>query len=193
MLLSEQTPQRTETFLSYNRNDSALVSEVVRELTQRGVNVWMDESNLAPGARWRSAIAEAFERAASIAVCIGGHGLGGWQKLELEQAIAKHPEHARRIVPILLPDAPRSLMLPPLLSRYMACDLRMPDRMVQLDNVSAVLLADSEWAATATQRQRRSITPSAPDWLHAFFHSSGQTLDPLALDSPLRPSRSSPQ
>jgi|GEM_PF-5003048 len=182
MLHSEDTSQahaqrNTETFLSYNRNDSALVNEVARELKQRGVNVWLDESNLAPGERWQHAITKAFDRADSIAVCIGGHGLGGWQKIELELALAKHPERGTRIVPILLSDAPRTLMLPPQLSRFMACDLRRSDRSTQLDNVSAVLLASSEWPETQTQRRRRSIAPSAPAWLQAFCQSAGQTLD----------------
>lgn len=184
MLLSEQTSQslgeqKTETFLSYNRNDSAAVSEVARELKQRGVNVWMDESNLAPGERWQNEITSAFERADCVAVCIGGHGLGGWQKLELEMVLAKHPERGTRIVPIVLPDAPRTLELPAQLSRFTACDLRTPNRTAQLDNVSAVMLADSEWPVTAT-RQRISSARRAPGWLQAFFQSDGKTLDPAA-------------
>lgn len=185
MLRSEPTSQaeahrKTETFLSYNRNDSVVVAEVALELRERGVNVWMDESNLVPGERWQHEIARAFERADSIAVCIGGHGIGGWQKLELEQMIARQPEHGTRIVPIVLPDAPRSLLLPPHLSRFMACDLRKLDRATQLDNLSAVLLADSEWPVTAT-RQRLGTVQRAPSWLQAFYESDGKTLDPTSL------------
>jgi hypothetical protein len=165
------TESKTETFVSYNRNDSGSVSEVARELRQRGVDVWMDESNLVPGERWQNEIASALERAVSIAVCIGRHGLGGWQKLELELALAKHPEHGKRIVPILLPDALRTLTLPP----YMACDLRGLDRAAQLDNLAAVLLADIEWPARVAQPKRRAAG-KAPSWLHAFFESAGKSL-----------------
>jgi hypothetical protein len=165
------TDSKTETFVSYNRNDSGSVSQVAHELRQRGVDVWMDESNLVPGERWQNEVARALDRAVSIAVCIGRHGLGGWQKLELELALAKHPEQGKRIVPVLLPDAPRSLQLPP----YMACDLRGRDRAAQLDNLAAVLLADIEWPAKVAQPQRRA-TGKVPSWLHAFFQSEGKSL-----------------
>jgi hypothetical protein len=162
---------KTLTFLSYNRNDSGSVREIEAELRQRGVDVWLDESNLAPGARWQNQIARALERAVNIGVCIGRHGLGGWQKLELQLALAEHPEQGKRIVPILLPDAPRSLQLPP----YMACDLRGLDRATQLDNLAAVLLADIEWPARA-EPPRCSTARKVPSWLHAFFQSAGKSL-----------------
>src|SRR6201990_1702054 len=55
-------------FISYNRNDSTRANQFARELEKRGVRVWMDKLNLAPGELWQTEIADALAYARGIAV-----------------------------------------------------------------------------------------------------------------------------
>ena len=43
------TSPSTYFFISYSREDKKLQERVVRELRERGVNVWVDIENLIPG------------------------------------------------------------------------------------------------------------------------------------------------
>lgn len=46
-------------FLSYVRENAALVDRLVKDLQERGVGVWLDRERLIPGQRWQDAIREA--------------------------------------------------------------------------------------------------------------------------------------
>lgn len=51
-------------FLSYVREDSAVIDEVAEFLRSHGVLVWLDRDDIEPGRYWKTAIAEAIESGA---------------------------------------------------------------------------------------------------------------------------------
>ena len=167
--ISRTDSQQHDVFISFHRNDSTRASQLARELKERDIRVWLDTLNLAPGDLWQTEIAEALARANAIAVLIGPSGLGGWQELELQMAVAKQPERKLRILPIPLPGAPRSLTLPDLLAPFMHCDLRATHRAQQIDRLADVLLSDRE------RRDTTSVEP-VPSWLSTLFRVAGKSL-----------------
>ena len=46
-------------FISYSRKDSDFVDGLIRDLEQRGIDVWVDREDIEGGAAWRAAITEA--------------------------------------------------------------------------------------------------------------------------------------
>jgi hypothetical protein len=56
-------------FVSYLRDDSALVDRLCAELRLAGIDVWLDRDRLQPGQRWRSAIRTAIQSGACFIAC----------------------------------------------------------------------------------------------------------------------------
>ena len=56
-------------FLSYVREDSAVVDRLASDLTGLGFEVWLDRDRLAPGQRWRDAIREAIRAGDLFVAC----------------------------------------------------------------------------------------------------------------------------
>jgi hypothetical protein len=56
-------------FLSYVREDEALVDLLARDLQSRGVNVWLDRAQISPGARWKDAIRHAIRHGGVYLPC----------------------------------------------------------------------------------------------------------------------------
>lgn len=82
-------------FLSYNSVERAQVEELRRELSSRGMSVWMDHHEIRLAANWVNTIGCALEKAKLIGACIGRAGKGPWQEKEITPYIAK-------VVPIVL-------------------------------------------------------------------------------------------
>jgi hypothetical protein len=56
-------------FLSYVREDEALVKLLARDLQSRGVSVWVDRAEISPGAHWKDAIRQAIRLGAFYLPC----------------------------------------------------------------------------------------------------------------------------
>src|SRR3954452_5418457 len=76
-----------DVFLSYSRADQALVERVAQGLHARGLRVFLDRWYLAPGRSWPEAREKVLARCRAVAVLLGHHGLGEWQKLEQYKAL----------------------------------------------------------------------------------------------------------
>ena len=95
-----------DVFISYNRQDSAAVESVARALRARGLSVYLDRWYLAPGQPWRPALEGALRSCRSVAVFIGPHEMGEWQKREFYVADDRHHSDPRvPVIPVLLPGA----------------------------------------------------------------------------------------
>ena len=93
-------------FLSYHSPDRHAVETVKRFLQARGVQTFMDRENLVPGLPWPQALEEALRGADAMAVFLGPHGLGSWQKREMWFALdLQAREETFPVVPVLLPGA----------------------------------------------------------------------------------------
>ena len=52
----------SEVFISYVREDEAVVRHICRILTTNGIKVWLDKEQLEPGVRWKTSIENAIKR-----------------------------------------------------------------------------------------------------------------------------------
>ncbi len=101
-------------FLSYRGDDRPDVLAVRERLQTRGIATFLDRDNLTPGLLWPEALERALDETGAVAVFVGPHGLGAWQKREMyfaldQQAQAKQPFP---VIPVLLPGAdPRTRFL----------------------------------------------------------------------------------
>ncbi|MCU0513532.1 MAG: toll/interleukin-1 receptor domain-containing protein [Anaerolineae bacterium] len=59
--------KKSHAFISYSRADKKFVEQVVHDLTQRGIPVWIDSAGLSPGtSNWEQAIRDAIEQAFAV-------------------------------------------------------------------------------------------------------------------------------
>lgn len=87
-------------FMSYSREDTAKQRRVVRELRERGVNIWVDVENLTPGTpTWEREIEKAIRGATGIIVLLSPESNNSeWVRRE----ISFGEQHRKRIFPVLI-------------------------------------------------------------------------------------------
>ena len=59
----------THVFISYVRENSCDVQKLCDDLTERGINVWLDRSSIQPGVRWKNAIRNAIKQGDFFIAC----------------------------------------------------------------------------------------------------------------------------
>lgn len=108
-------------FLSFNSEDCEAVEWIAAYLSdQANLRPWLDQWALIPGEPWVNNLERGLEASSTCAVFVGKSGDGPWQKREVELALRQQiqtPEF--RVIPVLLPDAPRQPKLPAFLSGNM--------------------------------------------------------------------------
>ncbi len=88
---------------SYNSVDSPTVNKFAEELKKRGLRVWIDKEQIAPGKWFQDAIENALGKTKAAAVFFGPSGLGKWQALELRSFVAQCVDRGIPLIPVLLP------------------------------------------------------------------------------------------
>lgn len=92
-----------DVFLAYNSADKPQVRTVANELKKRGLQLWLDEEQIAPGDLFQEAIQKAIPQIKSAAIFIGTTGLGRWQVIELQTLTSQFINRGIRVIPVLLP------------------------------------------------------------------------------------------
>jgi len=94
-------------FISYSRQDAAVVEQLASSLRDAGFLVWLDRWELMPGARWKNSIEEAIRAASAVIVCFGQSGTSQWQRGEYQTALELEAltDQSKVLIPILLPGA----------------------------------------------------------------------------------------
>jgi len=114
----------TRIFVSYAREDEALVNGIVTFLKAAGFETWFDKDNLLAGQDWRKVIEREIARARLLLICMSSHSVdknGFVQKemrLALEQAELR-PASQVYIIPVKLDDC----SLPEGIGRWHVLDL----------------------------------------------------------------------
>ena len=127
---------RFDVFLSHNSADKPAVRDLANRLIKREINVWLDEFKLQPGTRWQGELEALIENVRSVAVLIGNRGIGNWQDVEMQAFLSESVSRGLPIIPVLLPNAPIDVRVPPFIRAYMWVDCRdgfsetMIDRLV---------------------------------------------------------------
>ena len=95
-------------FLSYNSRDYDSVVAVRKHLQERGLSTFLDREHLIKGLPWPQALEQALVQVSAVAVFIGQHDLGIWQKREMGFALDRQAREERAskvfpVIPVLLP------------------------------------------------------------------------------------------
>ena len=108
-------------FLSFNSEDRAEVEWIAAYLTDKAnLRPWLDQWELIPGEPWVNNLERGLEASSTCAVFVGKSGEGPWQKREVELALRQQIQTpAFRVIPVLLPDAPKQPKLPSFLAGNM--------------------------------------------------------------------------
>lgn len=100
----------TDLFLSYNHQDQEAVLAIRRLLELRGIHTFLDRDRLVAGLPWPQALERALTSARAVAVFLGPHDFGLWQKREMFFALDLQVQAEREnrqfpVIPVLLKDA----------------------------------------------------------------------------------------
>ena len=87
------------TFVSYSRADSEFALKLASDLRANGASVWLDQLDIAPGARWDSAIEDALRRSARVIVLLSPKAVASQNVLD-EVSFAL--DEGKTIVPVLV-------------------------------------------------------------------------------------------
>jgi len=92
-------------FLSYHgSHDRAAVERIARNLQMSRVRPWFDQWHTIPGGSWQEEISAALRSSSACAVFLGAHGLGPWEKQELQVALDRATKDPGfRVFLVLLP------------------------------------------------------------------------------------------
>ena len=116
-------------FFCYKKVESANVLSIYERLKERGILAWIDRYNLRAGDNWVDELARRIRGGTikTIAVFCGRGGKTGWQGLELDEICVILAQGKYRVVPVMLPNCPTSLTLPPFLPGLHRVDFRQVD------------------------------------------------------------------
>src|SRR4051812_18601470 len=86
-------------FFSYTRRDENFSLRLAKDLISYGVNVWMDQLNIRPGAKWDYEVEKALEASQTILVVLSPRSVKSQNILdEINYAI----EENKKIIPVLM-------------------------------------------------------------------------------------------
>jgi len=132
-----------DVFICYNSNDLEHVRPIADRLKAAGLTVFMDIVSIQPGTENQMVLNDAIKSAKSVAVFVGGSGIGPWQSIELQEAISSSTRIPRPIMPVLLPNCAEKVGLPFALGTRTWVDLRNND-----DGFN-----DLHWGITGNRRE----------------------------------------
>lgn len=107
--------EKTKIFISYNHQDTALISPIVQLLRVNQSFVFLDVDGIRPGKRWRSEISKALDESNMIVLFWCGHAS---ESKEVEKEWRLGIEKNKDILPLILDKTP----LPDELSHYQWID-----------------------------------------------------------------------
>lgn len=95
-----------DVFLSYNSEDHGAVEAVARELERAGLRVFLERWYHVAGRPWLEVLQAELGRCGAVAVFVGPHGPGRWQRRETALALDRQTRDPLfRVIPVLLPHA----------------------------------------------------------------------------------------
>lgn len=153
-------------FMSYSREDTAKKTRIIRELRERGVNVWVDVENLKPGTpTWEREIEKAIREATGIIVLLSPESNNSeWVRRE----VSFGEQHRKRIFPVLI-EGDDHTSTPLRLASHQRVDLRTKFE-AGLDELAAALkgyIEVKQEIASQSQvfvRESKPPKPAAVDW-----------------------------
>jgi len=148
-------------FMSYSREDTAKQKRTVRELRERGVNIWVDIENLTPGTpTWEREIEKAIRGSTGIIVLLSPESNNSeWVRRE----ISFGEQHRKRIFPVLI-EGDDHTSTPLRLASHQRVDLRTKFE-AGLDELAAALkgyIGVKQEIATQSDNSTKDARSSTP-------------------------------
>lgn len=144
-------------FVSHNSRDDDAVKRLAAALAERDVEAIVDDEQRPHVSGVTSWIEQMMSESDAILVCVGPAGLGGWQRAEIDVAIAMQIDQGKRVMTALLPGASKTPDLPAMLKRYPWEDLSDGFDQARLERLAFVITGRRPAAApTATTPARMS-------------------------------------
>ena len=100
--------KQRKTFLSYSRANQDFALRLARELKAEGFNIWLDQLDIPPGARWDDELEKALETCEIFMVILTPASMGS---KDVKDEIGYAIDTKKRILPVLLENATIPLRL----------------------------------------------------------------------------------
>jgi SAM-dependent methyltransferase len=129
-------------FLSYNsanRDDARIVADGLKE---KGIRVWFDQYECPPGSQFIRELEKGVAASSLVAVLIGKNDVGPWQEKEYNAALILSNENRKKIVPVLLTDAPEQPEMPLFLRGVTRLDTRGRPPSAVVEGLAQLLSAE---------------------------------------------------
>jgi hypothetical protein len=141
-------------FLSYAREDASFVLSLAKDLKAEGVNVWLDQLDIAPGRQWDRSVEEALVNCGQMLVVLSPAAVDSNNVMD-EVAFAL--DERKAVIPLLHVEC----RVPFRLRRLQYVDFRL-DYESGIRSLVSVLSTDQEAAAVAsTRNDEQSVTPQS--------------------------------
>jgi len=177
-----------DVFLSYSAQDKGVVSDLAARLRDRGLRVWFDDWEIAPGDSVPARIEAGLEGSAVLVLCMSqGAFASPWASLESQTFRFRDPlNRDRRFIPLRLDDTSP----PGSLGQFLAVDWRVPSK-VAVDQLVRACSASPPALPTAPELDRlvhRSVVSLGhTDWVRSVaYHPDGTHALSGADDNTLR-------
>lgn len=108
----ETGTENFDVFFFYDRMDTSDVIFIAEKLKNRGLNLWIDTEQLAPGRRFSDAIQNVLPKTKSVAIFIGKKSQQTWRKNKIVNFVSRSVETNIPVIPVLLPgvhDVPKEM------------------------------------------------------------------------------------
>ncbi len=180
-----------DVFLSHNSKDKPIVREIEARLRELGVKPWLDEKVLLPGDRWQDEIEKIIRTCETAAVLVGPSGIGPWQEPEMRGCLQEFVRRRLRVIPVLLPGAPRKPRLPLFLKDFSWLDLRNGLADSLLDSFVEAIRKGQQKKARAVSTPKKAPEPQTGPTFHNLPFPplrdlfKGRDTDLLRLESTL--------
>jgi len=168
-----------DSFLSYRYSDvdDAYVRQMFTVLRQKGLKIWYDKDQLQPGLSWIQLLEDGISRSRSGLVLVGRDGLGPWQSEEVSYLLRRAVSSRLPVIPVLLPQAAKDVMLPTFLANRTWVDLRR--------GYTSELLAELLWGITGRKHKPEPLPQAAsPNDLRQYIARRGHCIHKLKAKDP---------
>ena len=124
VIKAKEAEGKYDVFLSHNSKDKAEVEEIARELKKVGIRPWLDKWDLAGGDKIADALEKAIKSINCAAIFFGPADKGNWHIMEIRAYLEPWARGDARMIPVILPEAPKEPDLPIWLRQPLWVDMR---------------------------------------------------------------------
>lgn len=177
----------THVFMSYSSDHAREVKDVAGRLKHRGVNTYLDTLDQElPGKPFLRVIEDRLRKATTVAVFIGGGGLGPFQRLEVTLAVILAAKRGLRVVPVLLPGAGQISDLELFLDCFSWVDLREGITDEQVERLAQLCAAGARATETVLGNANDFTLSAILKRTRRRLIIAGHTLDKFTGDEEVR-------